>query len=90
MSYEDSEISEIKSQVNIIKVIGKYVDLGRKGRQWWGCCPFHPDKTPSLTVSEEKQVYHCFGCQEGGDVITFLRQFFHLTFREAVEKLEEF
>ena len=90
MHYDSLEIEELKSQVNIVKVVGKYVDLKQKGRDFWGCCPFHSDKTPSFKVSEEKQLYHCFGCQAGGDVLTFLREIEDLSFCEAVEALEEF
>jgi DNA primase len=82
-------VRQIKDQVDLLEFIGKYVALKRAGRNWLGLCPFHAEKTPSFTVSEEKGIFFCFGCHAGGDLITFVQQFEHLEFREAVEFLGE-
>ena len=84
-----SEIDEIKSRLDIAEVIGDYVKLVRKGTRYWGCCPFHSEKTPSFTVSSEKQSFHCFGCGKGGDVFSFVQEMEHLDFRETLERLAE-
>ena len=84
-----SEIDEIKSRLDIAEVIGDYVKLVRKGTRYWGCCPFHSEKTPSFTVSPEKQSFHCFGCGKGGDVFSFVQEMEHLDFRETLERLAE-
>ena len=59
-------IDELISKLNIVDVVSKYVPLNRKGRTYWGCCPFHHEKDPSFAVNEDKQFYHCFGCKESG------------------------
>ncbi len=84
-----SEIDEIKSKLDIVEVVGDYVKLVRKGTRFWGCCPFHNEKTPSFTVSSEKQSFHCFGCGKGGDVFSFVQEMEHLDFRETLERLAE-
>lgn len=86
-SYPKSEIDALKSQVNIVEVIGRNVELKRAGSGYKACCPFHREKTPSFSVSETHQYFHCFGCGEKGDVITFVMKYFNLDFTEAVEKL---
>jgi DNA primase len=73
--------------VPIVETVAKYVKLARKGRVFWGCCPFHKDKTPSFKVENERQSFRCFGCDKGGDVIDFLRAIEKLSFAEAVERL---
>lgn len=82
-------IDEIKSKANIVNIIGDYVDLKRAGRNYKGLCPFHREKTPSFVVSEEKQVFKCFGCGESGDVISFLMKRDNLEFIQAVELLAD-
>jgi len=84
-----SEIDEIKSKLDIVEVVGDYVKLVRKGTRYWGCCPFHNEKTPSFTVSSDKQNFHCFGCGKGGDIFTFVQEMEHLDFRETLERLAE-
>jgi DNA primase len=79
------KISEVRRRASIVEVISDYVTLKKAGRNHMGLCPFHGEKTPSFTVSEEKGIYHCFGCQAGGGVFNFLMQYDHLTFPEAVE-----
>lgn len=82
-------IEEVKSRSNIVSVISRSISLQKRGRYFWACCPFHFEKTPSFAVSEEEQVYHCYGCGEGGDVISFVQKFDRLTFMEAVKMLAE-
>src|SRR3972149_11594248 len=81
------KIAEIRNRASIVEVIGDFVTLKKAGRNHMGLCPFHGEKTPSFTVSEEKGIYHCFGCHAGGSVFHFLMQYDHLTFPEAVERV---
>ena len=80
-------IDEIATRLDIVEIINDYVPLKRQGRNLQGLCPFHQEKTPSFTVSPEKQMFYCFGCGAGGNVFTFIMQKEGLTFPEAVEKL---
>lgn len=80
-------IDEIAARVNILDVISQYVPLKRRGANFIGLCPFHNEKTPSFTVSQSKQFYHCFGCGAGGNVFSFIMNIEHLSFPEAVRKL---
>ena len=81
------KIAEIRRRASIVEVISDHVTLKKAGRNYMGLCPFHAEKTPSFTVSEEKGIYHCFGCQSGGSVFHFLMNYDHLTFPEAVERV---
>ena len=81
------EVAQIKARVDIVDLIGSYLSLKRAGRNFVACCPFHQEKTPSFYVSPDRQSFHCFGCQKGGDVFTFVMEHENLTFREALEKL---
>jgi DNA primase len=81
------KISEIRSRASIVEIIADYVTLKKAGRNHMGLCPFHSEKSPSFTVSEEKGIYHCFGCHAGGSVFHFLMQYDQLTFPEAVERV---
>ena len=80
-------VEEIKARCNIVDVIGSVVTLKRGGSSYMACCPFHNEKTPSFSVSESKQFYHCFGCGESGDVFSFVQKYYNISFGEAVEKL---
>jgi DNA primase len=81
------KIVEIRNRASIVEVVSDYVTLKKAGRNYMGLCPFHAEKTPSFTVSEDKGIYHCFGCQTGGSVFHFLMQYDQLTFPEAVERV---
>jgi DNA primase len=83
----DEKVSEIRDRSSILEVVSDYVALKKTGRNHKGLCPFHSEKTPSFMVNEEKQIFHCFGCGEGGDVFTFLMKAGHFSFPEAVETL---
>ena len=78
---------QIKETANIVDVVAEHVNLKRSGRNYIGLCPFHEDRKPSFVVSEERQIFHCFGCGAGGDVIAFYMKFHNLAFGEAVQEL---
>lgn len=80
-------IEEIREKVNIVEVISQYLSLKKAGQNYKGLCPFHPEKTPSFVVNQEKQVYHCFGCGVGGNVFTFLMKINNFSFHECVQFL---
>lgn len=82
-----SDVETIKERINIIDIVGDYVKLTKAGANWKGLCPFHQEKTPSFTVNEEKQIYHCFGCAKGGDVLSFVMEIESMDFRESLELL---
>ncbi|HEX8923647.1 MAG TPA: DNA primase [Patescibacteria group bacterium] len=82
-----TEIEEIKGKVDIVELISKYVPLKKRGRHYFACCPFHSEKTPSFIVSPELQIFKCFGCGKSGDIFTFLEEYDHVTFPEALEDL---
>jgi len=86
MAY-DNFTDELKAQLNIVDIIGREVTLKKSGSNYMGLCPFHSEKTPSFSVNEGKQFYHCFGCGKSGDVIGFVQEYYKLPFMEAVEKL---
>jgi DNA primase len=83
----EEKVSEIRDRSSILEVVSDYVTLKKAGRNHRGLCPFHSEKTPSFMVNEEKQIFHCFGCGEGGDVFTFLMKAGHFSFPQAVEEL---
>jgi len=87
MSFDASFLDEIRARVSIAAAVGRKVKLTRRGREHLGLCPFHNEKTPSFTVSEDKAFFHCFGCGAHGDVIGFVMQSEGLSFPEAVERL---
>ncbi len=87
--YSDELIEEIRSRNDIVDVISGYVRLTKKGSTYFGLCPFHNEKTPSFSVSPNKQMYYCFGCGAGGNVITFIMQYENYTFYEALELLAD-
>jgi len=82
-----NNLDELLGKINILDIVSQYVQLRKTGRNFVGLCPFHKEKTPSFTVSIEKQIYYCFGCNEGGNAINFLMKYDNLTFQEAIENL---
>jgi DNA primase len=86
-SIPEDTIEEIRRRTEIVSLIGEYVTLKKAGRNFLGLCPFHREKTPSFTVSPDKQMFYCFGCSEGGNAVSFLMKLNHLTFPEALRHL---
>ena len=87
--YSDELVDEIRNNNNIVDVISQYVVLKKKGRNYFGLCPFHNEKSPSFSVSQEKQIFNCFGCHTGGDVIRFVSKIENIDFKEAIEVLAD-
>ena len=87
--YSDEIIDDVRQSSDIVDVISQYVRLKRSGRNYFGLCPFHNEKSPSFSVSPEKQIFHCFGCGVGGNVFTFLTKIEGINFVEAVQQLAE-
>ncbi len=83
----DRLLEDIKARIDIVDFISDYVQLKKSGQNWKGLCPFHQEKTPSFMVSQSKQIFHCFGCGAGGDVVTFLLKHDNLSFHETVTML---
>jgi len=78
---------EIRRAADIVQVIGQYVQLKKRGQNYLGLCPFHSEKTPSFTVSRDKQIYHCFGCGRGGDIFDFWMEYHDLSFSQSLKDL---
>lgn len=87
MAGDRDQVQEVKEKVDIVEIIGSRITLKKAGRHFKGLCPFHSEKSPSFIVSPERQSYKCFGCQEGGDVISFLQKYDGYSFLEALEFL---
>ncbi|HCU9055097.1 TPA: DNA primase [Staphylococcus aureus] len=87
MRIDQSIINEIKDKIDILDLVSEYVKLEKRGRNYIGLCPFHDEKTPSFTVSEDKQICHCFGCKKGGNVFQFTQEIKDISFVEAVKEL---
>ncbi|HBB12738.1 MAG TPA: DNA primase, partial [Treponema sp.] len=86
-SITQESIDEVSSRTDIVRLIGEYVPLTQRGNDWWGCCPFHNEKTPSFSVSPDKKFYYCFGCHASGTAFKFIQEMEKLSFPEAVEFL---
>ena len=82
-------IDDLLNRVDIVEIIDARVPLKKKGREYWACCPFHNEKSPSFSVSQNKQFYHCFGCQQHGNAISFLMEYDHMDFVESIETLAQ-
>lgn len=78
---------ELRARLSVVDVVGRVVPLTRKGQNYWGCCPFHNEKTPSFSANEEKGFYHCFGCGEHGDIISFTMKHNNMDFKSAIAEL---
>ena len=81
----DDFIDRLRSESDIVSIVSDYVALKKKGKNYWGCCPFHNEKTPSFSVTPDKGFFYCFGCQSGGNVFNFLIIVESITFFEAVK-----
>lgn len=89
VKFSDAFLEELKHRNNIVSVVSKYVPLEKKGKTYWGRCPFHSEKTPSFSVNEIDQFYYCFGCKAGGNVIRFVMEMESVSFVDAVKMLAE-
>lgn len=89
MYYPDELVEEIRAKNDIVDVISGYVRLKKQGSNYFGLCPFHNEKSPSFSVSQNKQMYHCFGCGAGGNVFTFIMEYENYTFPEAIKYLAQ-
>ena len=82
-----TSIENLKNQIDIVDIVSSYIELKKSGTSFKACCPFHGEETPSFTVSPAKQIYHCFGCSNGGDAIKFVMEYEKLSYPEAIEKI---
>ena len=89
MRFDDTFIEQVRNGISIVDLVGGYVRLQKKGKDYGALCPFHNEKTPSFTVSEAKQIFYCFGCQAGGDIFKFIMLMENLTFPESIHQLAE-
>jgi DNA primase len=89
MRIPESKIEEIRNAANIVDIISEYVPLRKRGKNYIGLCPFHNEKTPSFTVSDDKQIFHCFGCHAGGNVFKFIMDYKKISFIESIQELAE-
>ncbi|NIT97274.1 MAG: DNA primase, partial [Actinobacteria bacterium] len=87
MGIHDEDIAKVRAAADLVALIGEHTEIKRSGRSWMARCPLHGERTPSLSVSPEKGVYYCFGCQRSGDAITFVQEIDNLDFVGAVESL---
>ena len=85
--YDRNFTDELRERLSIVDVVGRRVPLVKKGQNYWGCCPFHNEKTPSFSVNEAKGFYHCFGCGEHGDIISFVMKSENVDFKTAITEL---
>jgi len=90
MTIPEEKIDEIRNSVSIVDFISGFVQLKKRGKNYIGLCPFHQEKTPSFTVSEDKQIYHCFGCHAGGNIFKFLMDYKNISFVESVQEVAGF
>src|ERR687896_227249 len=84
MRYPQTFIDDLRRQADIVRVVGDYVTLKKKGTNWMACCPFHQEKTPSFSVNPAKDIFYCFGCGKGGSVFNFVMELERVSFPEAV------
>lgn len=89
MQFSKEFIEQVRAGNPIVDVVGSYVPLTRKQNNYWACCPFHEEKTPSFSVSPDKEFFYCFGCHAGGDIFQFVQKIENISFPESVEKLAQ-
>ena len=82
-------IDQVRDTAEIYEIVSEYVDLKQRGNNFFGLCPFHDEKTPSFSVSPDKEIFHCFGCGAGGNAITFLMDYEKISFIEAIGKIAD-
>lgn len=87
--YDNNFTDQLRQRLSIVDVVSRHVPLTKKGQNYWGCCPFHNEKTPSFSVREDKGFYHCFGCGKHGDIISFTMEMEHVDFMAAIKELSE-
>lgn len=87
--FSDVFLDELRSRTSLEELVSEYVSLKQKGRRFWGCCPFHNEKTPSFSVDSESQLYYCFGCHKGGTALNFVMEMERMEFQDAVKYLAE-
>jgi len=87
--FTDAFLDELRSRISLEEIVSEYVPLKQKGRRFWGCCPFHNEKTPSFSVDTESQLYYCFGCHKGGTALHFVMEMERMEFQDAVKHLAE-
>ena len=87
--FTDAFLDELRSRTSLEEIVSEYVPLKQKGRRFWGCCPFHNEKTPSFSVDTESQLYYCFGCHKGGTALNFVMEMERMEFQDAVKHLAE-
>ena len=85
----DEQINDIRSSVNIVDIVSSYIPLTKKGKNYFGVCPFHPDSDPSFCVSEQKQIYTCFSCKASGNVIHFVMNYENISFKESLKLIAD-
>ena len=90
MRIPEEQIEDIRNSADVVDIVSGYVQLKKRGKNYIGLCPFHNEKTPSFTVSHEKQIYHCFGCHAGGNVFKFLMDYKNISFIESVEEVADY
>ena len=88
-AFQENSARRVKDAADIVEVIGEHVQLQKAGARYKGLCPFHSEKTPSFTVSRERQLFHCFGCNESGDILSFMMKYHNMTFQDALTSLAE-
>ncbi|MGL1894041.1 MAG: DNA primase [Spirochaetaceae bacterium] len=89
MRIPENTIQEISDKASIVNIVSEYTALKSKGDKFWGCCPFHNEKTPSFTVTEDKNMFYCFGCQKGGSIFNFIMEIEHMSFVDSVMHLAQ-
>ena len=89
MALPQQFLDELLARTDIVDLVNRYVPLKRKGNNYWACCPFHHEKTPSFSVTREKQFFKCFGCGEGGNAIHFVMKIENLPYIDAIHKLAD-
>jgi len=87
MAFQGDVVQEIQAKVDLLAYVSQYVTLRKRGREYVGLCPFHSEKTPSFSLNAEKAVWHCYGCNAGGDLITFVKRYENVDFPDAIRML---